>query len=192
MKSILTLNLLGIAAGLVVFAVGAVMLSGAALVGIVIAAGCSVWITWEVLGQKAVTRGIAGGLVGAALAWVAMRVMMRWVALSSARPVTLTIEGTSAILLTSMMLSILPAMGYLHFRNRLGSRYRFALSYGVILLALGGIPMVIILLEEIFSIARIPLIPATFLLAVPVTFALSMEAALRAMEGRGKMSMALP
>ncbi len=64
--------------------------------------------------------------------------------------------------------------------------------YGIVLLAVGGVPMVFILLGEIVSIAKVPLIPAVFLLGVPVIFALSMEGTLRALERPNKSTIAPP
>lgn len=174
------LSLIGIVLGVVVFGVGAAMLSVVALFGIVLAAASAIAFTWVSLGRRSVFVGVASGLVGAVIAWVAMRSMMRWVALSSGRSPVLTIEGTSAILLTSVTMSMLPAMGYVHFRRRYGSSFGKGLLYGLILTAVGGLPVLLLLSGEISAIAREPLIPASFILAVPVVYALVLEASLRA------------
>ena len=176
--------LVGVVAGIIVFGVGAAFLSVVALGGIVFAAGSAMAFTWVSLGKRAVYMGVASGLAGALVAWVAMRSMMRWVALSSGLVPVLTFEGTSAILLTSVTLSILPAMGYVHLRNRFGPSLSKGLLYGLGLAAAGGVPVILSVLGEINSIARVPLIPYAFLLGVPVVYALTLEAAHRAFENR--------
>ena len=175
------LGLMGIILGLVVFGVGALLLSEAALGGIALAVVGAIAYTWASVGRGPVVGGVVTGLVGAVFAWVAMRSMMRWVALSSGVSPVLTLEGTSAILLTSVVMSLLPAMGYVHFRRRFGRSFRKGLLYGVILALVGGIPVLVLLSGEIQSIAREPLIPASFILAVPVLYALVLEALHRLM-----------
>lgn len=175
------LNLAGVALGLVAFGVGAAMLSVLALAGIVLAAACGVAFTWVSLGQRAVVRGVGSGLVGALVAWVAMRSMMRWVALSSGLSPVLTLEGTSAILATSVVMSMLPAMGYLYFRKRFGHSFTKGLWYGLLLSVVGGLPVLLLVSGEINAIAREPLIPTSFLLGVPVVYALTLEATHRAL-----------
>jgi len=171
--------------GLVVFGVGAAMQSVFALAGISFAAIGAVAFTWVSLGKKAVAAGVGTGLVGALVAWVAMGSMMRWVALSSGLAPILTLEGTSAILGTSVMMSLIPAMGYLYFRRRFGPSFRMGLLYGVILSAAGGLPVVVLVSTEITGIASVPTIPISFLLGVPVLYALVLEAAHRALRTPG-------
>ena len=169
---------------MVVFGVGAVYLSDVALVGIAVGAASATAFTWVSLGKRAVYAGVVSGLVGAVVAWGAMRSMMRWVAVTSGRLPVLTLEGTSAILLTSIAMSVLPAMGYVHLRRRLGPPFSRGLVYGALLSVVGGVPMILLLSSEINAIARVPLIPVAFLLGVPVAYALALEATHRAFEGR--------
>lgn len=178
------LGLAGVALGLAVFGVGAAMLSVLALAGIVLAAACGVAFTWISLGRRAVVRGVGSGVVGALVAWIAMRAMMRWVALSSGLVPVLTLEGTSAILATSVVMSTLPAMGYLYFRKRFGHSLMKGLAYGLLLSVVGGLPILLLVSGEISSIAREPLIPTSFLLGVPVVYALTLEATHRALRNR--------
>ncbi len=174
-----TLSLGGIAVGVVIFGVGAAILSVVALVGIGLAAFGAISYTWLSLGRDRVLAGLGSALVGALIAWVAMRSMMRWVALSSGLSPVLTLEGTSAILGTSLLMSILPAMGYVHFRLRFKPALGRSLFYGLLLSAFGGIPLVLLVSGEISSIAREPVIPISFLLGVPIIFAVALEAAHR-------------
>ena len=174
-----SLSLAGVALGIAIFSIGAVMASVVALVGLVLAAGSAIGFTWVSLGRDWAVRGVTTGLIGALVAWVAMRSMMRWVALSSGRNLTLTFEGTLAILLTSVALSMIPAMGYIHVRRRYGGSVKFGLGYGLILATVGGAPMVLLLMDEITSIARVPMIPVAFLLLVLVAYALTLEASHR-------------
>ncbi len=174
-----SLSLGGIAVGVVIFGVGAAILSVVALVGIGLAAFGAISYTWLSLGRKLVFAGLGSALVGALIAWVAMRSMMRWVAMSSGLSPVLTLEGTSAILGTSLLMSVLPAMGYVHFRLRFKPTLEKSFLYGLLLSALGGIPLVLIVSNEISAIAREPVIPISFLLGVPILFAVALEAAHR-------------
>ncbi len=174
-----TLSLGGIALGVVIFGVGVAILSAVALVAIGLAAFGAISYTWLSLGRKLVFAGLGSALVGGLIAWVAMRSMMRWVALNSGLSPVLTLEGTSAILGTSLIMSILPAMGYVHFRLRFKPTLGRSLLYGLLLSAIGGIPLVLIVSGEISAIAREPAIPISFLLGVPILFAVALEAAHR-------------
>lgn len=178
------LSLLGVPLGIALIGVGVSgMMSefaGIAFLGIFIAGFSAAAYTWLSLGRKAVFSGTSAGLFGAVVAWVAMRSMMRLVALTSGISPVLTFEGTSFILITSVILSILPAMGYLHFTKRSGPSFGKGLLYGLILTSVGGLPVLLLETGEITSIASQPLIPAAFILAVPVLFALTLEASLRA------------
>ena len=178
------LSLAGIGLGVVTFGVGAAMLSEVALAGIALAAFGAVGYTWISLGPKAVVGGLGSGLVGAFAAWVAMRLMMRWVALGSGILPVLTLEGTSAILGTSLIMSVLPAMGYLHFRQRFGPSFGKSFLYGLVLSGAGGIPILMALSGEISAVAREPLVPASFLLGVPILYALALESAHRVFRDR--------
>ena len=173
------ISLGGIVIGLVIFAVGAAFLSAGALVGIGLSAFGAIAFTWVSNGQRRVLIGLSSGIVGAVVAWVAMRSMMRWVAVSSGLSPVLTLEGTSAILGTSLLMSILPGMGYVHFRSRYGPSFRTSIGYGVILSAVGGLPILLLVAAEISSIAREPIIPISFLLGVPVLFSIAVEGAHR-------------
>ncbi len=173
------LSLGSVIVGVAIFGVGAAILSVVALVGIGLAALGGISFTWLTLGRKQVFAGLGSALVGALIVWVAMRSMMRWVALSSGVSPVLTLEGTSAILGTSLLMSILPAMGYVHFRLRFKPTLGRSLFYGLLLSAMGGIPLVILVSGEISSIAREPAIPISFLLGVPIVFAAALEAAHR-------------
>lgn len=152
--------------------------------GIFVSGSFAASYTWLSLGRKAVLRGIGIGIVGAVVAWVAMRSMMRLVALSSELSPVLTFEGTFFILFASVVLSILPAMGYVHFRNVYGPSFRKGLLYGLILMAVGGFPVLLLEEGEIVSIAHQPLIPVAFFLLVPVVYALALEASFRVFERR--------
>lgn len=173
---------LGIVGGLVVFALGASMLSVWALAGIAVSAAASIAYVSRSAGGRAAVLGMATGGVGSAVAWVAARLMMRWVAVSSGLQTVLTPEGTGAILATSLLMGLLPAMGYVVFARRFGHGLGVALGYGVLLCLLGGVPLVAILLPEIGAIAHVPVIPVGFLLAIPVLFALVIELAGRGLE----------
>src|SRR5438105_3926274 len=70
------LSLVGVALGVAIFGIGAAMLSAVALAGIVIAAVCAASFTWFSLGKRAVLLGASSGLIGALVAWIAMRSMM--------------------------------------------------------------------------------------------------------------------
>jgi hypothetical protein len=170
--------------GLVVFGVGAAFLSEVALAGIILAGFGAVAYTWFSLGTRAVIVGLGGAMVGGVIAWIGMRWMMRWVALSSGLPLTLTLEGTLAILGTSLIMSVPAAMGYAHFRGKFGSSFVKSLIYGVVISLVGGIPLLILLLGEISSTAREPVIPASFLLGVPLVYAPVLEATHRLLRNR--------
>ncbi len=180
-----TLSLAGIAVGVVIFAVGAAILSVVAIAGIGLSAFGAIAYTWLSRGRERVLAGLTSALVGALVAWVAMRSMMRWVALDSGLSPVLTFEGTLAILGTSLLMSILPAMGYVHFRLRFSPTFGKSLLYGLMLSAIGGLPIVLIVSGEISAIARQPAIPISFLLGVPVLFAVVLEAAHRIFSGHG-------
>ncbi|MBI3840442.1 MAG: hypothetical protein HY297_00550 [Thaumarchaeota archaeon] len=175
-------SLASTALGLGVFAVGAALMSVAALGGIALAAAGVVTYTWKSLGRTAVTVGIAGSVIGAVAAWVAMRSMMRWVAASSGIELTLTLGGTAAILGAAVLMSILPGMAYVHFRRRFGATLLKSLAFGAILSGLGGVPLVALLYGEIAGLARVPAIPIAFLLLVPVLFAATLDGAYRVLE----------
>ncbi|MDE1853858.1 MAG: hypothetical protein KGI38_08965 [Thaumarchaeota archaeon] len=179
------LSLLGVPLGIALIGVGVTRTMSefageVVFLGIFIAGCSAVSYTWLSLGRKAVFSGIAAGLVGAVVAWVAMRTMMRLVALTSGISPVLTFGGTSFILIASVILSILPAMGYLRFTKQSEPSFRKGLLYGLILTSIGGLPVLLLETGEITSIASQPLIPVAFILAVPVLFALTLEASLRA------------
>ena len=173
------LGLVGVFLGIVIFAAGIALLNVFALAGIALSAGSAAYLTMLTGGRRMAVDGMMTGLVGAAVSWMAMRSMMRWVALSSGATPLLTFEGTANILLTSILLSVLPAMGYVHFRRRFGHSFQRSFLYGLLLAGAGGIPFVFALLGEINSIAKVPIIPVSFLLVVPVVFALTLEASHR-------------
>ena len=175
-------SLIGIGMGIVIFAVAASLMSVVALVGIVLSGVSSVSYTRVTLGSRATIVAGLSAAGGAIVAWLMMRLMMRLVALTSDRPVVLTFGGTSAILLSSFALGLLPAMGYVHFRKRYGATYRTGLMFGVLLAGLGGVPMLALVYDEIIAIAAVPAIPAAFLLSVPVVFALLLELSHRALK----------
>jgi len=176
-------GLTAIAVGLVIFALGAAILSVVALAGIALAAGGAVAYTWFSLGRMAVFSGLASAFLAALAAWVLMRWMMRWVALSSGLVPLFTVEGTSAILGTSLLMSILPAMGYVHFRARYGPSLGKSLVYGVILSVGGGVPILLLVLSEVTGVAREPAVPVSFFLGVPVLFSLTLEGTHRFLRG---------
>lgn len=179
-----SLSLGGLVAGVVVFGVGAALLSEVALMGITLAGFGAVAYTWFSLGPRHVVAGLGGAVIGGVVAWIGMRSMMRWVALSSELPPTLTLEGTSAILGTSLIMSVLPAMGYVHFRLRFGPSFGKSLLYGVIISLIGGIPLLLLLLGEITSIAREPVIPTSFLVGIPIVYGPTLEATDRILRNR--------
>ena len=164
-----------IVAGVVVFGVAAAFLSALALLGIALAAFGAISFTWISLGGRLVLTGLICAAVGSTASWVAMRSMMRWVAVSSGLTPILTLEGTLSILGTSLLMSLLPGMGYVHFRRKYGPSFRTSLGYGIILTLAGGLPVIILVSSEISSIAREPIIPVSFLLGVPILFSLVLE-----------------
>ena len=175
--------MLGVAVGIAIFGVGAAMLSIWSLLGVMIAALSGVASVWISFGQRQVVQGVWACLIGSLVAWISMRLMMRWVAMSSSLSPTFTLEGTSAILGTSVMMGVLPAMGYVHFSKRFGHSLIMGMLYGLILSTIGGIPMILILSGEITTIAREPLIPICFLLTVPILYAFLLEVSHRTFGG---------
>ena len=182
------LSLFGVPLGIIMIGIGVSGVTGfsgeLAFFGIFVSGTFAASYTWLSLGKRAVLRGIEIGIVGAVVGWVAMRSMMRWVALSSGLSPVLTFEGTFFILFASVVLSILPAMGYVHFRSVYGPSFRKGLLYGLILVAVGGIPVLLLEGSEIDSVAHQPLIPIFFFLLVPVVYALALEASFRVFERR--------
>lgn len=185
-----SLGLTGIFAGLVLFALGAAgatngaaqmtgLLGAIAVAGIVLSGVSAAYFTLFSVGRAAVIVGVLSGVVGAVVAWIAMRTMMRLVAVFSGVGPTLTAGGTTAILLTSLMMSLLPAMGYVHFRRRFGGSFPNGLGYGLLLSVVGGVPVLLLELGEIGAIAKVPAVPVTFFLVVPVVFGLTLEASHR-------------
>jgi len=171
-----SLSLGGIVVGVAIFGIGATMLSEVALIGIGLGALGAIAYTWFSLGRESVFAGLGSALVGALVAWVAMRSMMRWVAQSSGLSPVLTLDGTSAILGTSLIMSVLPSMGYVHFRLRFRPTFGKSLLYGLMLTLVGGVPLVLLVSGEISAIAREPAIPISFLLGVPILFTVALEA----------------
>ena len=179
-----SLAVVGIGTGVGIFVVGASLQSEVALVGIATAGAVAVAFTWTTIGPKAVWAGLVGALAGSVVAWVAMRSMMRWVALTSDISPVLTAGGSAAILASSVVLGLLPGMGYVHFRRRLGGSFPKAALFGAVLSLIGGVPLTVVLSGEISSIAREPAIPVAFLLIVPIVFALTLEASHRWLDAR--------
>ncbi len=184
-SNLVRVSLLGcILLGIVVFGIAAAFLSVLALAGIALSAFGAVSLTWISLGRRSVLIGLTSTAVGSIAVWIAMRSMMRWVAITSQLTPVLTLEGTLAILGTSLLMGLLPGMGYVHFRRKYGSSLRTSLGYGTILTIVGGLPVLVLVLTEISSIAREPVIPVFFLLGVPILFSLIIEGTHRLLAGR--------
>ncbi|QQG49403.1 MAG: hypothetical protein HY247_03620 [archaeon] len=165
--------------GLTVFALGALALSIWALLGIAIASASATVFTFRAFGRRVLLAALVSSVFGAMVAWIAMRTMMRLVAVSSGISLTLTAGGTLAILGTALLMGILPGVGLVHFRARFGTSIWTSIAYGWVLSILGGVPMALLLSAEIIRIASDPAIPVAFLLEVPILFALTVDLSLR-------------
>lgn len=178
------ISLAGILAGLVLFGLSAALANPLALLAVLMASGSAVAFTWSSLGRRVVIHGFVISVIGAMLAGTVMRLMMRWVALTSGLSPTFTIEGTLAIFGTGILLSLLPAIFFTHFRKRFGPSLKMGLSYGILLSLAGGLPMFLLVLSEI-SIAREPVIPLSAFLGLPILYSLVLEGAYRVLERNG-------